>query len=117
MPFGKQAVNKLLLALSLCLVRGWRPACCLWVFMCVTEPRSFIMFSEKGFATAQLLKPNHVVELKVWAGNNKMKPILGEKRGARRVGRECKYTIYRNGGKQFWTRRVNVKELSWENQT
>lgn len=60
-PFGKQAVNSLLLALSFCLVCGRRPACCLWVFMCVTEPRSFIIFSEKGFATAQLLKPNHVV--------------------------------------------------------
>lgn len=46
-----------------------------------------------------------------------MKFILGEKRGACRLGRECKYTIYRTRGKQIWTRRVNVKELSWENQT
>lgn len=60
-PLGKPALNRLLLALSLRLVCGWRPACCLWVFMCVTELRSFIIFSEEGFATARLLKPNHAV--------------------------------------------------------
>lgn len=61
MPFGRQAVSSLLLALSLCLGCGWRPACCLWLFMCVTEPRIFIIFSEKGFARAQPLKLNPVV--------------------------------------------------------
>lgn len=46
-----------------------------------------------------------------------MKFILGEKRGACRVGRECTHTIYRTRGKQIWAWRVNAKELSWENQT
>lgn len=45
-----------------------------------------------------------------------MKFILGEKRGACRLGRECKYTIYRTRGKQNWTRGINAKELSSKNQ-